>query len=369
MEIRSLWESRKVLSLLKIRRYRNLNSPPRVILFPVIWVTNRCNLRCRMCDQWRTDSSLLSQELKTKEWFSIIDSAYQMCSAVISIAGGEPLLRSDIFDILSYIHRKGLVSHLVTNGTLLNEDTVNRLKRSGVNSISVSLDSYIPEIHNNIRGVDCFNSVVKGIGFLKRNISGVKIGINYVITKQNFLNMYRMISFAEKLEVNQIKFDPIYTNLIHRRKSLSSFEDLIFDEDDLPELDREIDKLIRVSSKTKLLTNSSFFLKGMLNLYKGQLQKLRCYAGYISCSIDPLGWVSPCENFDGNENIRDKPLEKIWRSSSFQKLRQKVHACRANCWDTTHGELNIRCSLKGGVKEFSRIFKELDYYFHNAREK
>jgi len=175
--------------------------------------------------------------------------------------------------------------------------------------------------------------------------------------------MDRMISFAEKLRVNQIKFAPIGTNPMYKYQKPSSFEGLLFTEDDLPKLRVELNKLIYAISRTKLYTNSRTFIKGILNLCNGQHYKLPCYAGYISCAIDPLGRASPCCDIDGNESVRNKPLEGIWNSSSFQKLRNQVHNCKRHCWDTTNTELNIRCSVKGFIEEFSRIPKDIRFYF------
>lgn len=363
MTIPFLCQIKNLLSFIEVKKCQKLGIPPNIILFPVIWITNKCNLRCKMCDQWKIDETMLSQELTTQGWYSFIDSASHMHAIVITITGGEPLLREDIFDIIKYIRKKGIACHICTNGTMLDEVYVSKLKETGLNSISVSLDSDYAEVHNQIRGVDCFDTVVKGIKLLRRAAPEIKIGINYVITKMNFRNMNRMISFAESLKVNQIKFDPIHTNLTHKQKPLFSFEGLLFNKDDLSELQFELDKLINATSQTKLLTNSHTFVGGILNLYNGNYRRLPCYAGYISCAIDAFGRVSPCDNFDGDESLRNKSLEKIWKSQSFQQLRQLVANCNSKCWDTTHAELNIRCSTLGFIQKISQILKEIYFYF------
>jgi len=358
--------SKSFLPFLDVKICRNLKIAPKSILFPVIWITNKCNLQCRMCDQWNTDPALASEELSASEWYSFVDSARRMRAAVIVITGGEPFLREDLCGIIKYIRKKNIACHVCTNGTLLNKDTVNRLKGSGLNSITISLDSDCAEIHNQMRGADCFDGIVKGMGLLRRTVPEVNIGINCVITKRNFHNIWRMIPFAEKLGVDQIKFDPVHTNLMHRKKDLSSFAGLLFDKDDFPELRPEINKLIHAASQTKLLTNSPAFMKGILNLYGRRFRRLRCYAGYISCAVDALGRVSPCDNFDGCESLRSKPLEEIWKSPNFNSLREKVDNCNYGCWDSTHAELNIRCSTSGFLKEFSQILREMNYYLFNG---
>lgn len=353
---------KNLLSFIEVKKCQKLGVPPNNILFPVIWITNKCNLRCKMCDQWKTDETMLSQELTAQEWYSFIDSVSRMYAIVITITGGEPLLREDIFDIIKYIRKKGIACHLCSNGIMLDEVYINKLKETGINSISVSLDSYCAEIHNELRGVDCFETVIKGIKLLRQIAPEIKVGINYVINKKNFHNMDQMISFAENLGVNQIKFDPIHTNLVHRKKTFSSFEGLLFNKDDLSELQFEIKKLINATLRTKLLTNSYTFMKGISNLYNGRYRGLPCYAGYVSCAIDALGRVSPCEEIDGNEALRVKSFEEIWNSAHFQRMRQKVNSCTSYCWDTTHAEINIRCSKWNLLREFGQILREINFY-------
>ena len=355
------------LTFLEMKECRRKNIPPSSILFPVIWITNRCNLRCKMCDQWKTPEPLIAQELSTKEWYSFIDSVARMHALVINITGGEPFLRPDIFDIIRYIRSKNISCHICSNGTQFNRTVIDRLKSSPPDTISISLDSYCAEIHNELRGVDCFDRIVEGVRLLRSNLPTVKVGINYVITRQNFYNLSRMISFAERLGVDQLKFDPIHVNLMHRKKPLPSFKDLLFHEEDLPELHSEIKKLMNALGNTKLLTNSYSFVRGITSLYNGRFDKLPCHAGYISCAIDALGWVSPCDNFEGKENLKEKPLEEIWKSSIFQRQRQAVHRCSAHCWDSTHAELNIRCSLRG-LLEFPQILREFYYYLGSPKD-
>ncbi len=345
---------------IEAKHCRRLNIPSRSVLFPVIWITNKCNLRCRMCDQWKTPAEMASRELSTQEWFSFIDSAKLMHAAVIVITGGEPLLRPDIFEIIKYMRHKGISAHLCSNGTLINESVVAKLKDSNLNSISISLDSACAEEHNYLRGFDCFETVVRNIQMLKRKNSELNIGINCLITKINFRGISGMVAFAEGLGVQQIKFDLIHTNLMHRNKPISSFDGLLFNNEDLLELKREINKIKNLIPRKTLLINSRTFLKGIVD--NDNNKKIKCHAGYISCAVDALGGVSPCDNFDRCISLREKPLEEIWHSYSFQELRKKVHNCNISCWDTTHAELNIRCSNWGFLKELPQITKEIHFY-------
>ncbi|MCK4917243.1 MAG: radical SAM protein [Candidatus Omnitrophica bacterium] len=359
---RIIKQTNNLISFIDVKRCRWKQIFSKNILFPIIWVTRRCNLRCRMCQQWQTSSEILHEELTTKEWYSFIDAAYKLKAAVIIITGGEPLLRSDIFDIIRYIRIYGISVHLCTNGTLINEDIIKGLRFSGVNSISVSIDSYLSDIHNQMRGVECYDKVMEGIKLMKKSLPGIKIGINTLITKRNFRNIYKMVAFAEELKVDQIKFSPIHTNLKHKNNNQDCFKELIFKDEDLFELSYEVKKLIKAISLSRLLSNSLEFLNGLSFLYNSDYQRVPCFAGYISCSVDSLGWVSPCEDIEGNENLRDKSLENILKSKAFNELRKKVHQCTSKCWDTTHTEINIRCSTQGFIRQFCQILKESFFY-------
>lgn len=351
-----------IINLLDVKKCRFLNSSPKSILFLVLWVTNRCNLRCKMCDQWKTKPEMFSRELSTEEWFSVIDSAAKMHTMVITLTGGEPFLRADTPQILKRIHENGIKSHVCTNGTLINNALIKKLMHSPPDSVSVSLDGPETEIHDKLRGKKCFSNALNGIKLLKEKLPSTKVGINFIMCKQNFYTAHKMVPIAQQLGVDRLNVLPIHTNLQHRNKHIKSFEGLLFDKEDMPHVDAEIKKFMNEISKTNIQTISGSFAKGIPLFFQSRKNTKHCYAGYISCAIDPLGYVSPCDNMDGIETVRDKKLEDIWRSYSFKQLRSKVHRCQSNCWDTTHAELNLRCSLYNSLKELDKILKDLDYY-------
>ena len=356
----SLLKRSRDFAALKICRL--LKIPPSTLLFPVVWITNKCNLRCKFCDQWETPPELISQELTKNEWFQFVDTLKELHPLVVIITGGEPLLREDIFEIIRYVNKRGIYTHICSNGTLIDENIAKELRNSGLNSISVSLDSFDSKVHNTLRGIECFDEVVNGINFLKRYAPKIKVGINVVINRLNFRNLYKIFPLAERLEVDMVRFDGIHTNLAHRKKPLHTFDGLLFQKEDIPELLEELNKLIRTACKSKIGTNSKIYLKKLKDYFQGNLKSLKCYAGYISCAVDALGNVSVCDNFDGCESVKNKSISDIWYSVSFHKMRERVHTCNEKCWDTTHGELNIRCNFTYCLFNFRNIIKEFRFY-------
>jgi MoaA/NifB/PqqE/SkfB family radical SAM enzyme len=211
---------RNVHRLENIWLSRHLRTRPTYLPVLLAFVTDRCNLKCRMCGVYEHDPADSSEELSTEEWKAVIDSAAILRTMIISFTGGEPLVRSDIFDLIDYTRRKGIAVHLCSNGTIIDEANASQLQEAGVQSVSVSVESATPEAHELLRGNGTFERALQGIRCLQEKAPDIRIGINYLITTLNYRNMSAMIPFAEGLGVHQIKFAPIHTNLLHRRKPL-----------------------------------------------------------------------------------------------------------------------------------------------------
>ena len=328
----------------------------------LLWVTDKCNLHCKMCDQWRGSQSESLPELNTEEWLSVLDSASRLKTWIVAITGGEALLRPDIFEILTAIGKRGMACHLCTNGTTLTKTNILILLKTGVKSVSVSLDSDEPQIHNYLRGKSCFRQALDGIQLLRKEIPDLRISINFLATRANFKKMSKLIEMAKDLGVNEVNIMPLHTNLQHRNKPVETYHDLLFRANDIPELRVQLKKAKLCAKKMEVRIPSDAFLDGIPRFYTQAPPFHRCYAGYISCAVSPSGKVTPCADMDSELNVRNLPLDEIWKSFLFQQLRDNVINCTRRCWDTTNAELSIRCTISGLLREIRRNFSDLLRY-------
>ena len=127
-------------------------------------LTNRCNLRCRMC--WFYGESGVGDahrgdELSREDVFRVVDQAAQF-QARLYLGGAEPLLRRDFFEILEYIKARGLFVSFTTNGTLLDPAKADTLVRLGVDHVTFSVDG-VEQLHDDIRGAGAYQRVVRAI--------------------------------------------------------------------------------------------------------------------------------------------------------------------------------------------------------------
>ena len=81
----------------------------------IISVTNRCNLRCAMCQIPDSDDS---GEMNTRQLEALILDAISLCPRSIVFSGGEPLLRKDIFDMIALVNQNRINTCLTSNGTI-----------------------------------------------------------------------------------------------------------------------------------------------------------------------------------------------------------------------------------------------------------
>ena len=184
-----------------------------------ISVTDRCNFRCTYCmpkEHFDSNYEFLpkGQIISYEEIVLIVKSMLPLGLSKVRITGGEPLLRKDISKLVSMIRNldESLDIAMTTNGVLL-KNKINSLKESGLDRVTVSLDSLDDELFKEMTdskfGV---NQVLEGI---KTAIdAGLKVKINSVIEKnknENQINKLIETSIEYNIPVRFIEFMDVGT--------------------------------------------------------------------------------------------------------------------------------------------------------------
>lgn len=138
-------------------------------LSAVAKVTNKCNLKCKHCPWWKRDI----EEASTEEWFKILKWARKQGVIHLIIEGGEPTLRPDLDELISYAKRLGMLVMVITNG-------LSDLSKYKPDTYWISFEG-IGETHDENRGDGVFDKVVENI---KRN-QQYNIIAGITITKNN----------------------------------------------------------------------------------------------------------------------------------------------------------------------------------------
>jgi MoaA/NifB/PqqE/SkfB family radical SAM enzyme len=282
-------------------------------------VTYRCQCNCVHCSAaYHLKHGDI--ELSTDEAKKLIDDSQDLGITILAFTGGEPLLREDIFDLISYVNQKKTLPIMFTNGLLLGDDTVKRLVDAGLYSIFVSLDSPVPSEHDRMRGMDGLFEKAVG-GMMKMKEQGVMVGISsYASRTGTAKGMYRKLySMAQELGVhNLLLFDNVPTGrrlkdtsevlTMEQREEILNFSEQIFSSETIPPL-------------------SSQSWQNSLGAYLGGIG---CLAANIQYYVSAYGEVTPCDfaplSFG---NIREEPLKKIWRKMvSHPAYCHRTNVCR-----------------------------------------
>jgi len=164
----------------------------------VFWeVTKGCNLRCIHCRASATELSSPT-DLSTKTALGIIDQIAAATNPILVLSGGEPLYRSDIFQLASYATDKGLRVALATNGTLVTKEVARMIVDAGIKRVSISLDGADSITHDTFRGIPgAFDAAVYGLRNLKAR--GMSVQINMTIARHNARQLPQVLALAKSL--------------------------------------------------------------------------------------------------------------------------------------------------------------------------
>jgi AdoMet-dependent heme synthase len=167
---------------------------PRLIFWEL---TKGCNLRCIHCRATATELSAPS-DLSTQAACDIIDQIAEVSTPILVLSGGEPLFRSDIFQLARYGTDKGLRVALATNGTLVSKQVARMIVDSGVQRVAISLDGSDALTHDTFRGIPgAFDAAISGFRNLKN--LGMSVQINTTIARHNAHQLPAVLDLARSI--------------------------------------------------------------------------------------------------------------------------------------------------------------------------
>ena len=170
----------------------------------VIWnLIRRCNLTCKHCYSISADTNFPG-ELSAEQVYAVMDDLKAFRVPVLILSGGEPLLRPDIYDIAKRAKGKGFYVGLSSNGTLIDENNIDKIAECDFNYVGVSLDG-LGATHDRFRRLDgAFDASLKGIR-LCRDL-GLKIGVRFTMTQDNAHDLPGLLKLVEDEGIDRFYF-------------------------------------------------------------------------------------------------------------------------------------------------------------------
>ncbi|MCM8784130.1 MAG: radical SAM protein [Candidatus Omnitrophica bacterium] len=269
-----------------------------------IEITRSCNLKCKYCFLEKDNI-----ELDKQIYLCLLDELTNLGTLTITLTGGEPLIRKDIFYLIQKARKKGFKVGLLTNGTLIDKSTAHRLFKHGVFDFKVTLYGANEETYENFTGKRKFKNALKGIENLL-NI-GANIGLIYPINTLTYKGIPEIKKIYNKLKKNRKNINLKFSSTIAptRRFSLKTLEY------ELPP-----DGLITLVNRWKI----KLYKLDRSHLIRFKNNPIPCGAGITRCYISAEGRVFPCAVYYKEAgNIQKQSLTDIWYNSPlFTRLRE-----------------------------------------------
>lgn len=165
-------------------------------------VTPLCNMNCRMCyvRMDREQQEAIAPLRTAEEWLELGRTAKERGMTYLLLTGGEPFLRPDFRQIMQGLHRMGFVLSINSNGTMIDEKTVEWLKETPPIRINITLYGASDETYGRLcRNPQGFTQVTKAIRLLKE--AGILVKLNCSVTPYNAEDLEQIFAFAEKEEL------------------------------------------------------------------------------------------------------------------------------------------------------------------------
>ena len=345
---------------LAVHRARRSGKAPAILPLLYLDVTTRCNLRCRYCG-FASSYPQPREELTTDELRSILEQAAALRTRIVSFGGGEPFLRADVPELMSFAASLGIGVHGDTNGTCLDSDLVERL--AGISGLTLVLSLDHPDAVRNdaLRGPGTFDAVRNAVRLLRTQAPGIRVGINAVLGPHNLDVLEDLAGLVAGWGVSSLKLLPLDEGLNHawRREPLD-------DEDRWrPEhrviLAARLRQYRRAARQHGLMTNSAAFLASVPASLEGPVPH-RCFAGFLFASVDPFGYLFPCYHHSGAPaDLRSETLAAAWGGAAMQRLRRDVTACGERCWCSGNAEPSLRMA-PAALQDPAQLLRDLWFY-------
>ena len=302
--------------------------------------TLRCNAFCEFCGSRCGEVSCneISGE-KIEKVFEDIADAYNPGSIMINVTGGEPILRKDLFEVMTKASAMGFPWGMVSNGSLIDKCTIQKMKQSGMKTISISLDG-MEETHNRLRKIENgFQKTVQAIKDLKQAAFLNQIEVTTVVNHYNIEQLEEMYSMIKSFGIDSWRV--AVADSIGRAKEN---QELLLGKREFQQYCTFLDRH-RFDTELRIITSCSHYLGKNDNKYRAN--PFSCETGKSVASILANGDIFVCPNVERRKeliqgNVQKDNFVEVWENK-FEFFRSETRCQSKKCktckdWESCRGD-------------------------------
>ena len=304
-------------------------------------LTYRCNHRCLFCScPWESDETYKKDELKTEQWFAVIDELMKNGVSAFTLTGGEPLMREDLIRIIEYILQKGASLNMISNGRKIDDEFLDYRSK---NKISICIS--IPGIETFVEhtGIDNVEHVLSL--FEKTKVRGIQATANIAVTKKNLPELYENIAYALIKGADYV----LLNRFLPGGRGFQNQEYLLTKEETNRMLDIAESVLSKANKYGHVGTELPLCAIDHPERYKHIQVSNLCSAAKGFCVIDPSGYLKVC-NHSPVRVCRYDELNTLSQNEYWVRFRNRDYLpemCK---------ECNKKDKCDGGCREAAHVY-------------
>lgn len=285
-----------------------------------IEVTNRCNFNCFMCQ--RLFLGVPTEDMDFELYKKIINRLPSIRHVILT-SWGEPLMHPEIDQMIKYARDRKKYVELTSNGSLLTFDWVVKLIKSGLNSISFSIDD-LRKAKTQVVGhpvINQINNIETFLQYLKKQKKKLKVVIQVTLHKGRENKILEIIRWAAKIGTSGINVNRLDTRFNKKLTRPNYNEEKEFTKKlDAWGRQYKIQTEFRPHIAFSGIARLGYRILGHFLQRGGQ----HCLQIYNYIYINQAGEVTPCCALPLRSvgNLLKTDIEKIWKSEKFQKFRK-----------------------------------------------
>jgi MoaA/NifB/PqqE/SkfB family radical SAM enzyme len=281
-------------------------------------VTRKCNYRCVGCNVWKEQDE---RELSAEEIKKGLDILKDIGIMELTISGGDPLLRPDIDEIISYAADRFILT-VYDNGSMASKK-VDALRK--VDFAAISIDSLDEAKNDAIKAVPgAWKKAIESVETLRSE--GIRVAVTPTISQKNLYEIVDMTKYFTGKGIPMwyclYSYDTSVDDNQLFRIGKPNDEFIITDKKAMVNL---CNQLIEMRKKNKQMLITTKLLEALRSLHDEEKRIWKCQALKNFLVVDPLGRVSGCHNHNHLGSIFDLP--KKWKTEEVKSLRKAYHEC------------------------------------------
>lgn len=296
-----------------------------------IAVTDKCMYHCWHCSANKfMKDACKGSEFTTEQLKEVVHQLQEFGVGILGFTGGEPLLRTDLEEVLKTIDKRS-VTYLFTTGYHLTYERAKSLKEAGLFGVAISIDSLDEQAHNAMRqNPNAYKEAINAIQNAKR--AGLYTMSQTVCTRELLHDgIYELAAYLKQLGVDEMRImEPLPCG------SLQEHQEAVLTQDE----QKQLIQLHITLNKNKTCPKASVFP------YVESEAQFGCGAGVQHSYIDNKGNFGACDFLNKTYgNIFQEDIHEIWK-----RMYDDVKGPHCKC-------IAKHCESCGKLPKFYRLMK------------